>query len=787
MKNTSIFGKFLWLLITLPVLAISCDDKLAEYYKEPGWLKGSIYEVLEDRGDYTIFLKGVDLAGFKPMVDGKSILTVMAPNDSSFTAYLNETYGTGTSIENLSTAELKKLIGFHLLYYAFDKDMLINFRPEEGDAATDEEKGVNAGLYYKFRTKSQDSISTELDTAGNFVSVYHLERFLPVFSYKMFQTKQIDAEYNYEYFFPDAQWKDADGFNISGAEVDEYSVISDNGYVYLTDRVLKPVETIYNELSSNNDYSDFLALYDNYDYYQLNEDLTLEYGDGTDMYQHYHISPLPNIACEWPVTDYKLVADLAYTSYSVFAPSNAALDDFFNDYWKVGGYDSLYEVSTQSIQYLLYNCVYSSSVVFPEEITNGTIENSYGTIIKFDVDDVPAENRIMCANGALYGCDELTAPAMFGSVTGPAFQYKKFSYFLKMLTKADLVLTLCSDATNYIMLYPSNEVMNNYGITLTNDVLYQGATAISGSSQQSYVYGHVISLDGITGSYSELPTSSGSGDHVFRTLSPNMVLYWYMHDGNITNNVKFNELLYTTGITEEDIFCDLEELEFRDGWTNGKCYAYHNNKSSFLFEGTLDNAIYAEFVPLMIGNRNDESKLFYGFIRLLEMAGMLDIESQSINAMIESCLMFIPTTDALKQAIIDNTIPGLTTTNTSVNDASFFANCTVTDAESMQYYLLKYFVPLSTATISNYPYVGWEETTTDGLMTLQSYDVEDDNGKVTAITTKMNITDNGSKLSVQIMDNEGNLTGDKVDVIDDYHYFPFIFDDGCVHFIKGVL
>ncbi|MDP4278543.1 MAG: fasciclin domain-containing protein, partial [Bacteroidota bacterium] len=736
MKHTHIFRWTFWSILAIQLLAVSCSQNMDDYYQEPAWLKGSIYEVLQKRGNYSIFLKGIDRAGFKPMVSGKSILTVMAPNDSAFSAYLKEQYGAGTTIDNLSETEVKKLIGFHILYYAFDKNMLINFRPNEGDGATLEEQNIGAGLYYKHRTKSQDPITIEKDTSGKDVNVYHLERFLPVFSYRMFQTKQIDADYNYTYFFPATPWKGATGFNVSNASVNDYSVLSDNGYVYTIDRVLKPLETIYNELSSNDNYSDFLKLYNKYGYYQEDNNLSLEYGNGLLLYQHYHTSPLANIALEWPVTDYTQVADLAYKAYSVFAPDNLALKSFFNEYWKVGGYDSLYEVSKQSIEYLLYNCVYPSSIVFPEEITKGRIINSYGTKIKFNVENVPVGNRKMCVNGSLYGCNELTPPAMFGSVTGPAFQYKKYSIFLKMLTNADLVMTLCSDATNYFMLYPSDEIINGAGITVQNELLYRGTTKLGNSAQQNYVYTHVASLDGITGNYTSLPT--GSGNYVFRTLSPNMVLYWYMHDGKITNSIKFDELLYTSDLTEDDVFCDLDELSFRTGWTNGKCYAYHNTKKSFLFEGSLDNANYAKFVPLMIGNRNDESKLFYGFIQLLTQASLVNTTTQSITGVNESCLMFVPTTAAIKNAIIHGTIPGITSTNTSVDDAGFFANCTVTDATALKYYLMSYFIPLSTATISNYPYVGWEEKTTGGLPTLQTYDVEGNSGTV-SVSTKMNV------------------------------------------------
>lgn len=786
MNLDSRIRKLFPLLLFCLLGSYACQNKMDLYYQEPDWLKGSIYEVLQERGEYSLFLKGIDLAGFRSIVNGKSILTVMAPTDSAFAAYLEEHYSVKT-IEELSSKDLKKLIGFHILYYAFDKEKLINFRPNEGDGATKDEKLINAGLYYKHRTKSQDGPSLEIDTAGAEVSVYHMERFLPVFSYRMFQTKQIDAAYNYEYFFPTTQWKDPSGFAVSNAAVTEYSVLADNGYVYLIDRVLKPLETIYSELSSNKEYSDFLALYNKYEYYQADENLSLEYGDGTELYQHYHTSPLPNIACEWPVTDYKKVSDLAFASYSVFAPDNTAFRGFFDEYWKVGGYDSLYEVSKESIEYLLYNSVYSSSVVFPEEITKGLIENSYGTIIKFDVDQIPQANRKICVNGSFYGCSELTPPAMFGSVTGPAFQHKKFSYFLKMLNTADLILNLCSDATSYFMLYPSNELMNQDGITLADEVLYRAAAKLSNSAQQNYVYAHVINRDAMTSSYDDLLRDAGTGNHVLRTLAPGAYLYWYMKDGKITNSIKYTELLYNPALTEDQLFCDLEELSFRDGWTNGKCYAYSNEAAPYLLEGSMDNAIYSKFIPMMIGSRNNASTKYHGFIKLLELAGLLDFDSQSVLPVVENCLMFLPSTSAILQAVQANKLPGIVSGSATVDEADYFEKCLLSNADSLQYYLLKYFIPMSTAVISNYPYVGWGEQVEGGLPSLQSYDEPIEGGKVVTITTKIDVSDAGGKLSIQELDNDGNPVGARVDVVEEDHYFPFIFDDACVHFIKDVL
>lgn len=103
----------------------------------------------------------------------------------------------------------------------------------------------------------------------------------------------------------------------------------------------------------------------------------------------------------------------------------------------------------------------------------------------------------------------------------------------------------------------------------------------------------------------------------------------------------------------------------------------------------------------------------------------------------------------------------------------------MTDEAALQAYLKDYFIPLSTATISNYPYVGWGENTeaAGGLVTL--------NQSTTAEgiqTVNLNIFDDGTKLSVALAG-----SSHRVDVTADYDFFPFIFDDGPAHFIDGVL
>lgn len=91
MRNATFLRKMLWLLC-LPLLFIACKDNMDEHYEVPDWVADNAWEVLSssEHGNYSIFLQGVEIAGFKQMLEGKAILTIMAPDDSAFQAYLSE-------------------------------------------------------------------------------------------------------------------------------------------------------------------------------------------------------------------------------------------------------------------------------------------------------------------------------------------------------------------------------------------------------------------------------------------------------------------------------------------------------------------------------------------------------------------------------------------------------------------------------------------------------------------------------------------------------------------------
>ncbi len=747
-------------------LAVSCQDSLEdnEHYKIPDWLKGSAYQVLQSEGNHSMFLEGIDLAGYRPIVDGKSILTVMAPDDNAFTSFLNEYgYSSVADMNEKNPTLLKNTIGLHLMYYAYNWDKLVNFRPYEGDGATEDEKAADAGMYYKHRTRSSDDIEktrvklTSSATTDTLISIYHYERFLPVLSNKLFETKNIDPTYNYQYFFPNSQWTGgAYGFNVANASVtDLKEVTTDNGYLYHINQVIRPMETIYNELRNNSNYSDFLSLYDSYSTYE-EADQETNNNLGYIAYVHRHGS-LPNIACEWPVTDYKQMASLSRTGYSIFAPTNNAMDNFFTSYWtEEGGYKTLRDLDPLILQYfIMQSFADQSELVFPEEIKNGQVNTVYGTPINVNPDNVT--DRVMCVNGVMYGMDNMKAPAIFSSVVGPAFKDTTYIDYLYALDGSGLILALASNKSEFVTLIPSNKQFEN------SDPPMRLYTTTQGRELQEYssVEGNYVAMSsGRMQDIVNIHTATNVGklksSGIQVVASNESFNYWYICNGQITTNALFNEQL-TPGYTGTP-YVDFHEI-LLDGnkWDNGRAYTYD--------APDLFTAASGDGMAHLLAIGNDRNYEYYLFSQLLQKAGIASNGSLTVAGEGIRNIAFVPTNEAIRQNIAK--IPGCSKLSIDEN-YNITGSVSSSNKTLLANYLRNYFVSSLMNTFTNYPYPG------SGF-----------NGGYLAVSGQtLNIVENGSDITISLEDTE---TPKEIQVSKKYDCLPFVFTDGCIQFIDDIL
>ncbi len=760
-------------LLLATVMAVSCRDIADDdHYAPPSWLKGNAWQVLEGEGSYSSFLKAVELTGYKPIVAGQSILTVMAPDDQAWQSYLS---GLGyQSVEDMyarAPQELKKTVGYHLMYYAYDWDKLVNFRPNEGDGATDEEKERNAGLWYKHRTRSQDDMELlrgKLNSVDTTVTVYHYERFLPVLSNKFFATKGIDASQNYGYFFPNSSWSvSGNGFQVANASVkDQQAVVTDNGYLYHVSQVVKPLETIYKTLKDNPNYSDFIGLYDSYAELTPAATETSE-RVGQVVYQLTH-GVLPNIACEWPVTDYRQMATLERAAYSIFAPSNQAIAHFFQVYWKPeGGYLSLNDLDPLVLRYFIMQSFADvTEPVFPEEINRGDVQTAFGTPITVNPDDV--DDRLFCENGVVYGMNDMKAPAIFSSVVGQAFRDTIFQCFLYTLDKSDLILSLASNKTNFQVLMPTNKQYNQSQPTMRLN------TTTAGKLLEVYsdVDGNYATMgQGQARSIVNMHTAMGNvglGVLTTQVFETNTAFnYWYVHDGKITTNARFNEQLNPE--YEGSPFVGFHPLypsfytgvDGGDSWTNGMAYTYDSD--DLFTEQTGDGLEHL----LSVGN--DSRYEYYLFSQLLQKAGLVS-NSRMSSVFIdgERTVVFVPTNDAIRQNL--DKIPGCSKLTVAA-DGTLGGTVSAADKTQLADYLRNYFISSLMNTITSYPYPGSQLR--GSFLTLGGK-------KLQIVNDGLTPQDNGT-LSVGLEEQP------RVQVSQKYFCLPFAFSDGCMQLIDGLI
>ena len=775
-----------WLLCSLFIF--SCEDKIEEHNKKQPWVGGNVWEVLsgeEMNGNYSIFLRAIELTGYRDIVEGKGVMTVMAPDNAAFTSYLQEHgYASVDEMQKSNPAELKTLVGFHLLYYVYNKGMMENFRPEGEGAGDGDNEILDPGMYYKFRTRSGSPVTEEYDAeTGKTRSVYHLERLLPVFSYNFFSSKKIDAKSNYEFFYGNSSWTGADGFNVAEASVKQYELAASNGYIYVLDKVLEPGGTIYDELKSNPDYSDFMKVYNQFSSYTYDERLSTMYGSslGVDsLFLHEHRKPLAPIALEWPTSNYQRLDSLAYRSYSVFAPTNKALSDFFNGYWKNSGYTDLNNLDMMVQQIFLNEFVYSGSVVFPEEITTGKVVNNSGMPYGFNPWQVSYKK--MCSNGSLYGLDEIEAPVLFGAVTGPAFSSKKYLDFLYTLQYSGILNSYASSKTEYTLLVPPNEVfeasVNGYefveeesgnSLVMLND---EGELATVPAS----VAKRIVDTHTVLGEAVSLNTAGGTQVVPVKAAFN----FWFIKDGKITCSNYFNQVLDMDAADRESVFVPFKEITNEGkAWSNGKAYTYESDGKNGLFEyeeNTLgDRGLQAHLA------QSGGTSPYFRFSQLLKRAGV--VNGNTLTFLSSRAAVFIPTNEVIEQALKDKKIPGVETlalediTNKEVQ-------ITHNDTLALKYYMMNYFMDAATLTTCPYPgsavRSGEYKTVHNGNL------VYTDKG--TSISVSLRSTyefDHEENGRVYLREKEVNGTECPVDGT--YWYFPFSYSDGCFHLINSLL
>jgi uncharacterized surface protein with fasciclin (FAS1) repeats len=475
--NKTCKSGFLYLLISYLILLTSCEKKFDEYYSVPDNLVGSVLDVLRKDGNYTQFIKAVEMVDYDDILGKTGNFTVFAPDDAAFKQFFFEKHI--DSLQQIPPEELKEIVMYHILFWSYSR-----FKLQYGLGVEDANVNYNTANFRK-QTQSRPLMTEEYDTLGNEYTVYHDYKYIPVYFDEFFTDLNLDATENYSFFYPGSTYT---GLNADRASVTEWDVAAQNGWIHRIDKVIVPPGNHEEILADHPEFSTFRSLMGKKVGFNYNDQITREQANNKDLIidsvflKHYEL--FPDLIS--PNTE-NLEAKGQSELLTVFAPTNSALQNFFLEHTK--GYKSLNEIAGFFMDWYLLH--YFGEAFWPSQLGKMTTEWAQpltSSLQDGNISTSDIEFRQMASNGPFYGLNRYLLPRIFETVVQPIFGDKNYEWFCELLVFYQIDLLLNNENIDFTVFAPSNQAMTLAGYSARNGLggfgLYSSQNPLSPVSRK---------------------------------------------------------------------------------------------------------------------------------------------------------------------------------------------------------------------------------------------------------------------------------------------------------------
>lgn len=516
--------KFLRNLLYLLCFAITlggCRKKaFDEYYGRPANLQPPIYQVLQQRGNFTNFLKLIDRSGYKTTLSTAGYWTLFAPNDAAFQKYFTDST---TSIDKIDSVMARQIVTYCLVYNADETDHISDYESN---------KGWVIGKAFKRRTAYYDGVYNDVingvaktiiasnrnpsTNAGvGYVFGDNNNKYIPYFTNLFMSTAGITAS-DYNYFFPNVTYS---GFNVVDAKVVNPNIVAENGIIHEVDKVLTPLPSLEQYLIKNPNYSLFKSLLDQYMVrYTANADATHRNTVLTKSTDSVFVKLYSALLAFAPNNENFLKAqdnDSQSDGYSMFVPSNDVLTKYLNDVI-LENYKTIDKLPLQIIADLL-NAHMFQTTVWPSKFS--TTNNFQGEPARFNANSGDITDKKFCSNGLFYGTSKVQEANVFSSIYGKVYLDPNYSLMNKLLD-LNLKFTITSPNVKFTMFLIPDAVLRNLGYdfsSASNTFTYtaNGVTTVGGSVVTQL--NRILNAHIVLTPHNELDNLSGSG--IIETLN----------------------------------------------------------------------------------------------------------------------------------------------------------------------------------------------------------------------------------------------------------------------------
>lgn len=631
------FLRNLLYLLCLVIFFASCRKKaFDQYYGRPANLQPPIYEVLQQRGNFTNLLKLIDLSGYKTTLSTAGYWTLFAPNDAAFSKYFADST---TSIDKIDSVTAREIVTYCLVYNADETDHISDYESS---------KGYVVGKAFKRRTAYYDGVYKDVingvtksviasnrnpsTNAGvGYLFGDNNNKYIPYFTDLFLSTTGITAA-DYNYFFPNATYS---GFNVIDATVVNKNIVAENGIIHEVDKVLTPLPSLEQYLTKNPNYSLFKSLLDKYMVlYTANADATHRNTVLTKSTDSVFVKLYSNLLAFAPNNENYVKAqdnDSQSDGYSMFVPTNDVLNNYLNTVI-LENYKTIDKLPIQIIADLL-NAHMFQTTVWPSKFSS--TNNFQGEPARFNANSSDIIDRKFCSNGVFYGTSKVQAANVFTSIYGKVYLDPNYSLMNKLLD-LNLRYTIINPNLKFTMFLIPDVVLRNLGYDFSaaaNNFTFtsNGTTTIGGNVVTQL--NRILNAHIVVTAHNELDNLSGSG--IIETLNGDYIK-WNNNTVFAAGNVDAGNSITITGTKTAN---------------NGRVY-YQN--SGVLLNSTNTIAYQINKYGTSV---NDP---FYDFNQYLRNSVIFNATANEITGINLGTpyTIFIPTKAAIVNAVKQGWLPG---------------------------------------------------------------------------------------------------------------------------------
>lgn len=478
MKN--LFFKILMLSVLLTTL-YRCTNEKDTYYDEPSWLKGSIYEVLQEEGRFSNYLKCVDRTLYASPLKGGALYTCFAPNDEAFNSFLRS--NDYNSVEEIPQEMVEKIVAYSLIYNSFRESELSDILYSGWDTIQSIKKKTPYYETIRREANKPDSIwVVDSSQKGSMITGDNNYKYLPFYMSRYFDSRAepLTAD-DYNTFYPTATYT---GRNVQNASIVKGDIQGGNGIIHEINDVLLPLPSFGQIIDENDDYSMFKEMLDMKTptgipyfftyvpipsltslYQTIYPSLKID-----QVYGKFYTTTVPLYTERYGLTPKEAEMD----GYTLIAPDNEAVTSFFEsklkEYYasiKDVPYNILgYFVNSQMVDVLVWPGQYKGSANTYNDYLNG--EGARGK----DFSEANFFDIRPASNGFFFGSKEYIKSRYFETVFSEILLNPKYSllnhafetYYESSLKEELLKCALNNNpSANYIILLPSDEQLTADG------------------------------------------------------------------------------------------------------------------------------------------------------------------------------------------------------------------------------------------------------------------------------------------------------------------------------------